>query len=66
MIHLPLSGAQKCAVLLLLLDEAAAATLLRGLDPAEVQAVGEALEPALRNDRRGAQCRRGDRPKAEP
>ncbi|WP_419815208.1 FliG C-terminal domain-containing protein [Glacieibacterium sp.] len=43
MIHLPLSGAQKCAVLLLLLDEAAAATLLRGLDPAEVQAVGDAM-----------------------
>ncbi len=43
MIQLPLSGAQKCAVLLLLLDEAAAAALLRGLDPPEVRAVGEAM-----------------------
>ena len=43
MIQLPLSGAQKCAVLLLLLDERAAAALLRGLDPHEVRAVGDAM-----------------------
>ena len=43
MIQMPLSGAQKCAVLLLLLDEGAAAALLRGLDPHEVRAVGDAM-----------------------
>ena len=43
MIQLPLSGAQKCAVLLLLLDEGAAAALLRGLAPDEVRAVGDAM-----------------------
>ncbi len=43
MIQLPLSGAQKCAVLLLLLDEGAAAALLRSLDPHEVRAVGDAM-----------------------
>ena len=43
MIQLPLTGAQKCAVLMLLLDEGAAAALLRGLDPQEVRAVGDAM-----------------------
>lgn len=49
----PLSGAQKCAILVLLLEEAQAAELLRRMDAAEVQAVGEAMltvaeiEPAL-------------------
>lgn len=43
MIQLPLSGAQKCAVLLLLLEEGSAAALLRGLDPHEVRAVGDAM-----------------------
>ena len=43
MISLPLSGAQKCAVLLLLLEESAAAGLLRGLSPADVDAVGDAM-----------------------
>ncbi|KPF77577.1 hypothetical protein IP88_05910 [alpha proteobacterium AAP81b] len=38
-----LTGAQKCAILVLLLEEAQAAELLRRLDPAEVRAVGEAM-----------------------
>ena len=37
------SGAQKCAILVLLLEEAQAAELLRRMDAAEVQAVGEAM-----------------------
>lgn len=43
MIQLPLTGAQKCAVLLLLLDEPAAAELLQQLASAEVRAVGHAM-----------------------
>lgn len=43
MIQLPLTGAQKCAVLMLLLDEPAAAELLRLLASAEVHAVGHAM-----------------------
>lgn len=39
----PLSGAQKCAILLLLLEEAQAAELLRRLGAGEVRAVGEAM-----------------------
>ena len=38
-----LSGAQKCAILVLLLEEAQAAELLRRMDAAEVHAVGEAM-----------------------
>lgn len=38
-----LSGAQKCAILVLLLEEAQAAELLRRMDAAEVRAVGEAM-----------------------
>lgn len=43
MIQLPLTGAQKCAVLMLLLDEPAAADLLQQLASAEVHAVGHAM-----------------------
>ena len=43
MIQLPLSGAQKSAVLLLLLDELEAAELLRQLASDEVRAVGQAM-----------------------
>lgn len=43
MIATSLSGAQKCAVLLLLLDELAAADLLRQLASEEVHAVGHAM-----------------------
>ena len=43
MIQLPLTGAQKCAVLMLLLDEPAAAELLQQLASAEVHAVGHAM-----------------------
>lgn len=39
----PLTGAQKCAILVLLLEEAQAAELLRRLNAAEVRAVGEAM-----------------------
>ncbi len=39
----PLTGAQKCAILLLLLEEVQAAELLRRLSAAEVRAVGEAM-----------------------
>lgn len=39
----PLTGAQQCAVLMLLLDEDVAATLLRGLDVVQVRAVGDAM-----------------------
>jgi flagellar motor switch protein FliG len=39
----PLTGAQKCAVLLLLLDEREAAELLGQLDPDAVRAVGAAM-----------------------
>lgn len=48
-----LSGAQKCAILVLLLEEPQAAELLRRMDAAEVRAVGEAMlsvaeiEPAV-------------------
>ena len=38
-----LSGAQKCAILLLVLEEAQAAEMLSGMSPAEVQQVGEAM-----------------------
>lgn len=38
-----LSGAQKCAILVLLLEEGQAAELLQRMDAAEVQAVGEAM-----------------------
>lgn len=38
-----LSGAQKCAILILLLEEAQAAELLRRMEAAEVRAVGEAM-----------------------
>jgi hypothetical protein len=38
-----LSGAQKCAILLLVLEEAQAAEMLAGMTPAEVQQVGEAM-----------------------
>lgn len=38
-----LSGAQKCAILLLVLEEAQAAEMLAGMSPAEVQQVGEAM-----------------------
>lgn len=38
-----LSGAQKCAILLLVLEEAQAADMLRRMAPEEVQAVGEAM-----------------------
>ena len=38
-----LSGAQKCAILLLLLEEAQAAELLRRMSAREVRAVGEAM-----------------------
>ena len=38
-----LSGAQKCAILVLLLEEVQAAELLRRMDAAEVRAVGEAM-----------------------
>ena len=38
-----LSGAQKCAILVLLLEEPQAAELLRRMDAAEVRAVGEAM-----------------------
>jgi flagellar motor switch protein FliG len=38
-----LSGAQKCAILLLLLEEAQAAELLRRMSAIEVRAVGEAM-----------------------
>ncbi len=43
MTAMPLSGAQKCAVLLLLLDEPQAAELLRQLAADEVHAVGHAM-----------------------
>jgi len=43
MIVAPLTGAQKCAVLMLLLEESVAATLLRGLDATEVREVGDAM-----------------------
>ena len=38
-----LSGAQKCAILLLVLEEAQAAEMLAGMSPAEVQQVGEPM-----------------------
>lgn len=38
-----LSGAQKCAILLLVLEETQAAGMLSGMSPAEVQQVGEAM-----------------------
>jgi len=38
-----LSGAQKCAILLLVLEEVQAAEMLAGMTPAEVQQVGEAM-----------------------
>jgi flagellar motor switch protein FliG len=38
-----LTGAQKCAILILLLEEAQAAELLRRMDATEVRAVGEAM-----------------------
>ncbi|WP_353217290.1 FliG C-terminal domain-containing protein [Sandarakinorhabdus sp.] len=38
-----LSGAQKCAILLLVLEETQAAEMLAGMTPAEVQQVGEAM-----------------------
>ena len=38
-----LTGAQKCAILVLLLEEAQAAELLRRMDAEEVRAVGEAM-----------------------
>ncbi|MFZ4689562.1 MAG: flagellar motor switch protein FliG [Polymorphobacter sp.] len=38
-----LSGAQKCAILVLLLEEAQAAELLRRMEAGEVRAVGEAM-----------------------
>lgn len=38
-----LTGAQKCAILILLLEEAQAAELLRRMDAIEVRAVGEAM-----------------------
>ena len=38
-----LSGAQKCAILVLLLEEPQAADMLRRMDAAEVRAVGEAM-----------------------
>ncbi len=38
-----LTGAQKCAILLLVLEEAQAAEMLGGMNPAEVQQVGEAM-----------------------
>ncbi len=38
-----LSGAQKCAILLLVLEEAQASAMLAGMSPAEVQQVGEAM-----------------------
>lgn len=38
-----LSGAQKCAILLLVLEEAQAAEMLAGMTPDEVQQVGEAM-----------------------
>lgn len=38
-----LSGAQKCAILLLVLEEPQAADMLRRMAPEEVQAVGEAM-----------------------
>lgn len=38
-----LTGAQKCAILLLVLEEAQAAEMLSGMSPAEVQQVGEAM-----------------------
>ena len=38
-----LSGAQKCAILLLVLEEVQAAEMLGGMSPAEVQQVGEAM-----------------------
>lgn len=41
--HATLSGAQKCAILILLLEEAQAAELLRRMEAAEVRAVGEAM-----------------------
>lgn len=43
MIHANLTGAQKCAVLLLLLDELEAAELLRQMASEEVRAVGHAM-----------------------
>jgi flagellar motor switch protein FliG len=43
MIHENLTGAQKCAVLLLLLDELEAAELLRQMASEEVRAVGHAM-----------------------
>jgi len=43
MIHADLTGAQKCAVLLLLLDELEAAELLRQMASEEVRAVGHAM-----------------------
>ena len=43
MIHADLTGAQKCAVLLLLLDELEAAELLRQMASADVKAVGHAM-----------------------
>lgn len=39
----PLTGAQQCAVLMLLLDEGVAAALLRGLGADEVRDVGDAM-----------------------
>ncbi|OYQ31160.1 hypothetical protein CHU93_04975 [Sandarakinorhabdus cyanobacteriorum] len=38
-----LSGAQKCAIMLLVLEEAQASEMLAGMTPAEVQQVGEAM-----------------------
>lgn len=38
-----LTGAQKCAILLLVLEEAQAAEMLAGMSPVEVQQVGEAM-----------------------
>ena len=39
----PLTGAQRCAILMLLLGEEQAANVLRNLNPAEVQALGSAM-----------------------
>ncbi len=38
-----LTGAQKCAIMLLVLEEAQASDMLAGMTPAEVQQVGEAM-----------------------
>ncbi len=46
-----LSGAQRCAVLFLLLEEEAAARLMRRLDPSEVHALGAAMVELVDIDR---------------